>query len=149
MANAKEYIRRKANAISLILTALYLLVSIIYGISTTFSNNDHVYYWLVNCFLGTVFIYFLFYFIIFNKGKTDTYDFEIQTLDDLSYTDFQQVFSFTTQDYDLYLEMFSQLVRNEEYTFYAKLGENNNVIIIAKNKDNKEVLNISINYEKK
>ncbi len=149
MANAKEYIRRKANAISLVLTALYLLFSIIYGISTTFNNNDHIYYWLVNCFLGTVFIYFLFYFIIFNRGKTDTYDFEIQAQDDLSYTDFQQVYSFTTHNYDLYLEMLRQLVRNEEYKFYAKFGENHNVIIIAKNKDDKEVLNISIEYEKK
>lgn len=113
-------------------------------------GEQALYYWGVGCALGTIFIYLFFYYMIFN-GENRAYEEKIEemkivTLSYLSYTDFRQV-NFLVTDARSYIDMMNKIIQKEEYKFYAKLTENNNIYLIVKDKHNEEVFNDEIsNY---
>lgn len=69
--------------------------------------------------------------LLFNKEAEEATN---KLLTDLSKNDFTQVYLNIETN-----EITQRVLRNEDYKFFAKLTEDNNIVIIAKNKYDKEI----------
>ena len=136
----KSLTSKQANRISLIISAIYLIVSLIRGIIEKPTGDNAVYYWTIGCMVGTAFIYFVFYFVIF-KGEDKVT--EGVTMQYLSYTDFKEVY-FLAEGFGSDIDMMRKILQKEGCKFYAKLTENNNIFLIVKDKHNEEVYSAEI-----
>ena len=97
--NKKKLNSKQANRISLIISTVYTLVN---GVISKPIGDQAVYYWVMGCAIGTILIYFVFYYTIF-KGDDRKFaerakEMEIVTAQYLSYTDFKQVYFGVTDD---------------------------------------------------
>lgn len=143
----KNLTSKQANKISLIISAIYLILSLIKGIIAKPTGDMAVYYWTIGCIVGTIFIFFVFYFVIF-KGedkvrKERTKEIEIATIQYLSYTEFKEVY-FLAEGFGSDINMMRKILQKEGCKFYAKLTENNNILLIVKDKHNEEVYSAEI-----
>ncbi len=136
--------RKVSNAITLIVTTLYLLFSILFGISYAPTGDKAYFYWLVNCFLFTILIYLILKLSYSTKSENNDYEIGLELFQNPSANGLHQIYSFSATNYEIYLEMFQQIVKNEKLQFYAKLDENGNTIVIAKNKYNEDVLSVDV-----
>lgn len=143
----KNLTSKQANRISLIISAIYLIVSLIRGIIEKPTGDNAVYYWTIGCMAGTAFIYFVFYFVIF-KGEDKVREERAKvtegvTMQYLSYTDFKEVY-FLAEGFGSDIDMMRKILQKEGCKFYAKLTENNNIFLIVKDKHNEEVYSAEI-----
>lgn len=143
----KNLTSKQANRISLIISAIYLILSLIRGIIENPTGDNAVYYWVIGCMVGTAFIYFIFYFVIF-KGEDKVREERAKvtegiTMQYLSYTDFKEVY-FLAEGVGSDIDMMRKILQKEGCKFYAKLTENNNVFLIVKDKHNEEVYSAEI-----
>ena len=152
MANSREKKKlssKQANIISFIVSMVYLIFAVIRGlilISSGMEDVDILMYLLMSCFLPTVFIYFVLYYFIF-KGydkecKERDQKIQVKIEDCLSKTDYTQVY-FLCGKSDI-MNMITQILQKEGCKFYAKLTENNNIHLIAKDKNDEEVYSVEI-----
>lgn len=143
----KNLTSKQANRISLIISAIYFACSLVNGIVSKPTGDNAVYYWAIGCISGTVFIYFVFYFVIFKgedkESKESTKEIEIATIQYLSYTEFKEVY-FLSEGFGSDIDMIRKILQKEGCKFYAKLTENNNILLIAKDKHNEEVYSAEI-----
>ncbi len=143
--NKKELSSKQANRISLVISTIYFIYVFLNGIISKPTGNQAVYYWMIGCVVGTIFIYGVFYFFIFKgeeKAKEErTKEIEIVTSQYLSYTDFKQVY-FLAKGYGS--DMIRQILQKEGCKFYAKLTENKNIYLLVKDKHNEEVYSVEI-----
>ena len=63
--NKKKINSKQANQISLIISAIYFICIFIKGLVSKPVGDFAVYYCAIGCVTGTIFVYFIFYFLIF------------------------------------------------------------------------------------
>ena len=148
--NKKKLNSKQANRISLVISTLYFIYILVNGIILKPTGEIAVCYWFVGCIVGTIFIYFAFYFFVFKGEEREreerTKKIEIVTAQYLSYTDFKQVY-FLVKEYGSHIDMMRQILQKEGCKFYAKLTKNKNIYLIVKDKHNEEVYSVEIeNY---
>lgn len=100
--NKKKLNSKQANRISLIISTVYFIYTLVNGVISKPIGDQAVYYWVMGCAIGTILIYFVFYYTIF-KGDDRKFaerakEMEIVTAQYLSYTDFKQVYFGVTDD---------------------------------------------------
>ena len=109
-------------------------------------GDSAAYYWCIGCVVGTSFIYFIFYYLVFkvdNKKRVEReQQIEVATRQYLSNTDYKQVY-FSYKSCDI-MDMIMQILQKEGCKFYAKLTENNNIHLIVKDNHNEEVYSAEI-----
>ncbi len=66
--NKKKLNSKQANKISVVISTVYFIYMLVNGIISKPAGELAVYYWLVSCMVGTVFIYCSFYYFVF-KGE--------------------------------------------------------------------------------
>lgn len=142
--NKKKLNSNQANGISIFISILYFLCMLVYGVISHPTGEDAFYYWLIGCFIGTTFIYLIFYYMIFKgdeaEDKERIKEIKNATMQCLSYTDFKQVYVIGLDN------IMNEILQKEECKFYAKLTEGNNIYLIVKDK-HEEVLSEEIqNY---
>lgn len=145
--NKKKLNSKQANRISLVISTIYFIYAFVNGIISKTTGNQAVYYWMIGCVVGTIFIYGVFSCFIFKgeeKAREErTKEIEIVTAQYLSYTDFKQVY-FLAKGYGRNIIMMRQILQKEGCKFYAKLTENKNIYLIVKDKHNEEVYSVEI-----
>ncbi len=145
--NKKKLNSKQANRISLIISTVYFIYTLVNGVISKPIGDQAVYYWVMGCAIGTILIYFVFYYMIFKgddrKFEERAKEMEIVTAQYLSYTDFKQVYFGVTDD-GSHIDMMNKILQKEECKFYAKLIENNNIYLIVKDKHNEEVFSEEI-----
>lgn len=147
--NKKKLSSKQADRISLAIAAIYFICGLVRGIIEKPSGDLAIAYWFI-VGIGTLAIYLIFYFFIF-KGEDKEIDerykeTEFVTIQQLSYTDFRQVY-FKINDSGSHIDMMRKILQKEGCKFYAKLTENNNIYLIVKDKHDEEVYSREIeNY---
>lgn len=145
--NKKKLDSKQANRISLLISTVYFIYVLVNGLISKPTGDQAVYYWTMVCAIGTILIYFVFYYMIFKgddrKLEERVKEMEIVTAQYLSYTDFKQVYFLVTDD-GSHIGMMNKILQKEECKFYAKLTENNNIYLIVKDKHNEEVFSEEI-----
>lgn len=145
----KNLTSKQVNRISLIISAVYFIYALVNGIISkpSATSEKELMYWVIGCMIGTIFIYFVFYCLIFKgeyKEKEErAKEIEIATIQYLSYTDFKEVY-FSAEGFGSDIDMMRKILQKEECKFYAKLTENNNIYLIVKDKHNEEVYSAEI-----
>lgn len=138
---------KQANRISLIISVIYFIYTLVNGVISKPTGDFAVYYWTLGCIVGTVLIYFVFYFVIFKVEdkvrKERAKEIEIATIQYLSYTEFKEVY-FSAEGVGNDIDMMRKILQKEGCKFYAKLAENNNILLIVKDKHNEEVYSAEI-----
>lgn len=138
---------KQANRISLIISVIYFIYTLVNGVISKTTGDFAVYYWMLGCIVGTVLIYFVFYFVIFKAEdkvrKERAKEIEIATIQYLSYTEFKEVY-FSAEGFGNDIDMMRKILQKEGCKFYAKLAENNNILLIVKDKHNEEVYSAEI-----
>ena len=138
---------KQANRISLIISAIYFSYALVNGVISKPTGDFAVYYWMIGCIVGTLFIYCVFYFCIF-KGedkvkKERAKEIEIATIQYLSYTEFKEVY-FLVKGSGSGIDMIRKILQKEGCKFYAKLTDSKNIYLIVKDKHNEEVYSAEI-----
>lgn len=155
MANGREKKKltsKQARRSSLLISTIISIGCIIL-VSTSnfgFSSSEHIIKnYLIICMIIflTILCYFAFYFFVF-KGdeielEEDNRKIEDEIKQSLSEEDFTEVY-YTPKNWGREIEMVEQIFKEEDIKFFAKLMENNNNIIIAKDKHNEEVFKTEI-----
>lgn len=148
--NKKKINSKQANQISLIISAIYFICIFIKGLVSKPVGDFAVYYWAIGCVTGTIFVYFIFYFLIF-KGDDKLREekeqkFEVAIKQCLCNTDYKQVYFHyeSYEDVEDVMNMIIQILKKEGCKFYAKLTENNNIHLVVKDKHNEEVYSAEI-----
>lgn len=141
MANNKNKINSKrANQISLIISTIYFIYMFINGLVLK-PTGDDVVYWCIICLIGTCFVYLIFYYIIFrgdDKAREEEEKrIKVEIRQYLSNTDYKQVFLIYEKGDKM--AMIEKIMKKEEWKFYAKLTENNNIHLVVKDKMNEEL----------
>lgn len=138
--NKRQLNSKQVNKISMVISILYFICMLVNGLLSNLGEL-FIYYLIIACITGSLFIYFVFYFLIFKGEEKERTEKAIVTIQYLSYKDFKQVSLSKNCDRDIMW----QILKNEGYQFYAQLTEDNNIYILIKDKHNKEVYNIKIN----
>lgn len=152
MANkrSKKNLTSKQGArISFIISAIYFICSLIYGIISKPTGDAAEFYIFITCLLG-MYILILFYYVIFKvedkRIEEETKKIEIATMQHLSYIHFKEVY-FLVKGFGSDVDMIRQILQKEGCKFYARLTENKNIYLIVKDKHNEEVYSAEIeNY---
>lgn len=142
MADKREKKKLSSKQTSIISWTISIVCFICMFISVWFLNLNtrfELLCWAVTCVCGTMFIFYVFYGLTFNVIRREREE-RIKELEKyLSFTDFKQVY-FIEKDYaDVIVNTMNQIIQKEEYKFYAKLTENQNIYLIVKDKHNQEV----------
>ena len=105
---------------------------------------------MISCCLGTIFINFIFYSLIFKGGerkeeeeKEEKSMLENITTLKLSNTDFRQVYLGVT-DNESHINMMMEILKKEGYKLYAKFNERHHIYLVVKDKYDEEVYNAEI-----
>lgn len=153
MANKRN--KKKLDSEQAIRTRTSLLISTVYFICVLvigliLKPDQAVNYWLMFGITGTLVIFSVSYFMIFNDFervlKDEVIEMKIITAQHLSYTDFKQVYFLVADDRSYIINMMNKILQKEECKFYAKLTENNNIYLIVKDKHDEEVFSEVIDY---
>lgn len=153
MANKRN--KKKLDSEQAIRTRTSLLISTVYFICVLvigliLKPDQAVNYWLTFGITGTLVIFSVSYFMIFNDFervlKDEVIEMKIITAQHLSYTDFKQVYFLGADDGSYIINMMNKILQKEECKFYAKLTENNNIYLIVKDKHDEEVFSEVIDY---
>lgn len=139
--NKKRQLNAKQSSkISMVISILYFICMLVNGL---LSNLEEVfiYYLFIVCITGSLFIYFVFYFLIFKGEEKERTEKAVVTIQYLSYKNFKQVS--LSKNCDKYIMW--QILKKEGYKFYAQLTEDNNIQILVKDKHNQEVYSTEIN----
>ncbi len=153
MANKRN--KKKLDSEQAIRTRTSLLISTVYFICVLvigliLKPDQAVNYWLMFGITGTLVIFSVSYFMIFNDFervlKDEVIEMKIITAQHLSYTDFKQVYFLGADDGSYIINMMNKILQKEECKFYAKLTENNNIYLIVKDKHDEEVFSEVIDY---
>ena len=153
MANKRN--KKKLDSEQAIRTRTSLLISTVYFICVLvigliLKPDQAVNYWLMFGITGTLVIFSVSYFMIFNDFervlKDEVMEMKIITAQHLSYTDFKQVYFLGADDGSYIINMMNKILQKEECKFYAKLTENNNIYLIVKDKHDEEVFSEVIDY---
>lgn len=120
---------KQAKRIATIITAVYLIIAIISVIAS--KEQDKLYYMFVACGSAGV-IWGLFYIFILKGDKAEyeekTRKIEAELANILSKTEFKQV-SFQMIPDTSAIEMLLNILEKEQAKFYARLAENNEIIL--------------------
>ena len=127
---------KQANIISLIISGIYFIYMLISGLISKPVGDFAVTYWSIDCVVGTLLIYVIFYILIF-KGEVN-----VAIKQCLSTTDYKQVY-LLYESCDI-MNMITKILQKEGCKFYAKLTEDNNVHLIVKDKHDEEVYSTEI-----
>lgn len=103
------------------------------NLSDTLSRGQNTLLLISSLILSILLFAFLF-FIVFKIPALERKEATDELLNDLSKSDFTQVYLNIETD-----EIIQLILQNEECKFFAKLTEDNNIVIIAKDKYDKEV----------
>lgn len=139
--------KQQVNRISFIISGIYFVCVLIKGIILKPVGDFAFSYWLMGCFGGTIFIYFMFR-VIFILKLQDKIDFEKeqeirQYLDKyLSNECYTQVY-FRYENCNSIRDMIIKILQKEGCKFYAKFIENN-IHLIVKDKHNEKVYSAEI-----
>ena len=153
MANKRN--KKKLDSEQAIRTRTSLLISTVYFICVLvigliLKPDQAVNYWLMFGITGTLVIFSVSYFMIFNDFervlKDEVIEMKIITAQHLSYTYFKQVYFLGADDGSYIINMMNKILQKEECKFYAKLTENNNIYLIVKDKHDEEVFSEVIDY---
>ena len=142
---------RQASIISWVITAVNFICVFVNGIILKPTGDAAVWYLGLCCVLETIFIFFVFYFLIFNvyerKIKEIEKNIEDIIIENLSNTDFRQVYFFVITEKGSHIDMMMEILKKEECKFYAKLTDNQHIYLVVKDKYDEEVYNAEIeNY---
>lgn len=145
--NKRKLSSKQANIISLTISAMYFICGFISGVISKPTKEYEVMYWGIGCVVGTALIYMFFYCFIFKvedkkaeeKRKKD----EFVTMQYLSYTEYKKVY-FLPKVYGMEITMMRKILQKEGCTFYAKITENKNIYLIAKDKHDEVVFESEI-----
>lgn len=130
---------------SWLISTVYFICVLVIGL--ILKPDQAVNYWLTFGITGTVAIFNVSYFMIFNDSVIELEDeMKIITVQHLSYTDFKQVYFLVADDGSYIINMMNKILQKEECKFYAKLTENNNIYLIVKDKHDEEVFSEVIDY---
>lgn len=130
---------------SWLISTVYFICVLVIGL--ILKPDQAVNYWLTFGITGTLVIFSVSYFMIFNDSVIELEDeMKIITVQHLSYTDFKQVYFLVADDRSYIINMMNKILQKEECKFYAKLTENNNIYLIVKDKHDEEVFSEVIDY---
>lgn len=130
---------------SWLISTVYFICVLVIGL--ILKPDQAVNYWLTFGITGTVAIFNVSYFMIFNDSVIELEDeMKIITVQHLSYTDFKQVYFLVADDGSYIINMMNKILQKEECKFYAKLTENDNIYLIVKDKHDEEVFSEVIDY---
>ena len=133
---------------SWLISTVYFICVLVIGL--ILKPDQAVNYWLTFGITGTLVIFSVSYFMIFNDFervlKDEVIEMKIITAQHLSYTDFKQVYFLVADDRSYIINMMNKILQKEECKFYAKLTENNNIYLIVKDKHDEEVFSEVIDY---
>ena len=130
---------------SWLISTVYFICVLVIGL--ILKPDQAVNYWLTFGITGTLVIFSVSYFMIFNDSVIELEDeMKIITAQHLSYTDFKQVYFLVADDRSYIINMMNKILQKEECKFYAKLTENNNIYLIVKDKHDEEVFSEVIDY---
>ena len=130
---------------SWLISTVYFICVLVIGL--ILKPDQAVNYWLTFGITGTVAIFNVSYFMIFNDSVIELEDeMKIITVQHLSYTDFKQVYFLVADDRSYIINMMNKILQKEECKFYAKLTENDNIYLIVKDKHDEEVFSEVIDY---
>ena len=130
---------------SWLISTVYFICVLVIGL--ILKPDQAVNYWLTFGITGTVAIFNVSYFMIFNDSVIELEDeMKIITVQHLSYTDFKQVYFLGADDGSYIINMMNKILQKEECKFYAKLTENDNIYLIVKDKHDEEVFSEVIDY---
>ena len=130
---------------SWLISTVYFICVLVIGL--ILKPDQAVNYWLTFGITGTLVIFSVSYFMIFNDSVIELEDeMKIITAQHLSYTDFKQVYFLGADDRSYIINMMNKILQKEECKFYAKLTENNNIYLIVKDKHDEEVFSEVIDY---
>ena len=143
--DSEQAIRIRA---SWLISTVYFICVLVIGL--ILKPDQAVNYWLTFGITGTLVIFSVSYFMIFNDFervlKDEVIEMKIITAQHLSYTDFKQVYFLVADDRSYIINMMNKILQKEECKFYAKLTENNNIYLIVKDKHDEEVFSEVIDY---
>ena len=130
---------------SWLISTVYFICVLVIGL--ILKPDQAVNYWLMFGITGTLVIFSVSYFMIFNDSVIELEDeMKIITVQHLSYTDFKQVYFLVADDGSYIINIMNKILQKEECKFYAKLTENNNIYLIVKDKHDEEVFSEVIDY---
>ena len=133
---------------SWLISTVYFICVLVIGL--ILKPDQAVNYWLTFGITGTLVIFSVSYFMIFNDFervlKDEVIEMKIITAQHLSYTDFKQVYFLVADDRSYIINMMNKILQKEECKFYAKLTENDNIYLIVKDKHDEEVFSEVIDY---
>ncbi len=130
---------------SWLISTVYFICVLVIGL--ILKPDQAVNYWLTFGITGTLAIFNVSYFMIFNDSIIELEDeMKIITVQHLSYTDFKQVYFLVADDGSYIINMMNKILQKEECKFYAKLTENDNIYLIVKDKHDEEVFSEVIDY---
>ena len=143
--DSEQAIRIRA---SWLISTVYFICVLVIGL--ILKPDQAVNYWLMFGITGTLVIFSVSYFMIFNDFervlKDEVIEMKIITAQHLSYTDFKQVYFLVADDGSYIINMMNKILQKEECKFYAKLTENDNIYLIVKDKHDEEVFSEVIDY---
>ena len=146
----KELNSKQASKISWTISKVYFNFMIVGGVIAK-PTGDQAGTWLVSLIVGSLLIYVFFYYVIFDgihrEDEEKSKKIEDKTIQNLSYTDFREVY-FLVTDEGSHIDMMKKILRKEECKFYAKFTDNENIYLVVKDKHDEEVYNAEIeNYD--
>lgn len=140
--NKKNFKLKKASKIALLGCAIYLIcITVFYICLYNYLNVAGKIILPIVYAVFTILVYFFVYVMCFYTSKTVREEIKNDILSDLKkllsqeYTEVQLIFS----DDSAFTTIIKQILINEEIRFYAKFAQNNNIVVIAKDKNDKEV----------
>ena len=140
--NKKNFTQKKASKIALLGCAIYLIgITIFYFCLFNYITAEGKIILPIVFSVLTVFVYYYVYNIYSYGSKSGIEEREKEILSDLKkflsqeYTEVGLIFP----DELTFNAMLKQILINEEIKFYAKFAPNNNIVIIAKDRNDKEV----------
>ena len=140
--NKKNFKLKKASKIALLGCAIYLIcITFFYICLYNYLNVAGKIILPIVYAVFTILVYFFVYVMCFYTSKTVREEIKNDILSDLKkllsqeYTEVQLIFS----DDSAFTTIIKQILINEEIRFYAKFAQNNNIVVIAKDKNDKEV----------
>lgn len=135
----------KIKRITAIITTILYLAYIALGINLTPNSNYHIIFMLAALGLFSVFALFLYYTLLRIAGLHD-YKQKEKTNTFLSKDKFTEL-SFFLNCGESEAKILSAIIHAGGYKFYAKLTEDDNILLIVKDKNNDEIYNTIIsNY---
>ena len=135
------------NRLFLVISAICFENSLIIWIVSKHAGETEIYYWFLNCAIGSILIYFVGCFVLFRVRKRKNEEQTKETNDlihkNLSWREYKEV-NYKKPDGDRFSYIMWCVIQMLKLKFYVKLDTSQNIFLVIRNKDDKWIDSFAI-----